>query len=97
MEAEIIHVQRKGTVIILPHELPNFIDVAGCAIRRHAHHLVLALVDLEAEKCGEGAVEEAEGMRKVDLLGETDLIVASHTRGSRGPFADAVHGENRRF
>ena len=48
-------------------QLLDLVDVARLAVRRHAHHLVLALVDLEAEEGGEGAVEQAERVREADL------------------------------
>ena len=39
------------------------------AVRRHAHDLVLAVVDLEAEPGGEGRVEQAERVREARLPG----------------------------
>src|SRR5579872_710945 len=68
VEAEVIHVQRKGSVAVLRDQLPDLVHVTRHAIRGHAHDLVLALVHLETEKCGEGAVEESDRVGKLNLL-----------------------------
>ena len=97
VEAEIIHVQRKRTVVVLLHRLPDFVDVARRPIRCHAHYFVLAFVHLKAEKRCKRAVEQPDRMRKLNLLGQLDLGAASHAASGRQPLADTINGQNRRF
>jgi hypothetical protein len=97
VEAEIIHVQRKGAVVVLLHRFPDFIDVARRPVGRHAHHFVFTFVHFEAEESRECAIEQTDGMRKLDLLGQLDLRAASYSASRRQPFADTINGQNRRF
>src|SRR5581483_4306350 len=57
METEIVHIQRERPILVLVHELPDFVHIARLAIGSHAHDLVLALIYLEAEKSGERRVQ----------------------------------------
>src|SRR5262249_60559911 len=58
VELEVAHVELEAPVVRGPNELPHAVNMPGDAERRHAHHLVLALVDLEAEEGREGTVAE---------------------------------------
>src|SRR2546422_8838712 len=64
--------------------------------RSHAHDLVFALVHLEAQKRGENAVEQTEGVREPDLAEELDALVPADSERRRRPLADAVHGQDGR-
>ena len=104
MEGEVAHVQAKGAV---GRYLDKFLDtvvVFGLAIGGHAHHLVLSFVDLETEPGGEGGVEQAQGVRKTNLLIEPDVILAGAVpagrgaaEGCAGPLTHAVYGQNGGF
>ena len=97
MEAEVVHVEFEAAVAMQPDELLHLIDVAGLPERRHPHDLVLALVDLEAEKGGKGAVEQPQRMGKADFLEQVDLCPLSNPETGRGPFANAIDRKDRRF
>ena len=71
--------------------LPDPVGVARLAVRREAHQLVLAGVDTESREVGERGIEEAERVRKADLVRQLDAVAASRAVGRGGPLADAVH------
>jgi len=57
MVGEVVHVQAEGTIRTQVDELvEDLVDESGLAIGRHTHHLVLALVDLEAQERSECGV-----------------------------------------
>src|SRR5262249_32876682 len=60
MVGEVLHVEREAAVVVECQELADVVDVLRLSVGRHAHDLVLALVDLEAEERGKDAVEESE-------------------------------------
>jgi len=97
MEREIVHVELEATVAVRPNDLVHLVDIAGDAERRHPHHLVLPVVHLESEERREGAVEQAEGVRKPDLLRQPDLGAAPDAEAGGGPLADTVDGQDRRL
>src|SRR5436190_13997927 len=96
VKGEVVHVQLEAAVRMKADHLPHFVDVTGRAEGRHAHDLVLALVDLEAEERGERAVEEAERMGKPDLLQEPQLGAPAEAEARRRPLADAVDRQHGR-
>src|SRR5262249_3165391 len=59
------------------------------------HHLVLARIDAKAEIIGEGGIQEAETVGKVDLLEEVELRSLAQRDGRRRPFADPVHAQEQ--
>src|SRR5262245_5020674 len=69
--------------------------VFGLSIGSKPHDLVLARIDLEPEIVGESRVQEAERMREVNLAMDVERLALAQSDRSGGPFADAVHGENR--
>src|SRR5207253_7393565 len=82
VEREIVHVQLEAAVRPEPNELPHLVGVPRRPEGRHAHDLVLALVDLEAEKRGEGTIKQANRVRKPDLVREPQLrTLAAATAG----------------
>ena len=81
----------------LPDQLPHLVDIARLAIGRHAHHLVFALVDLEAEERGERAVQQSQRVREHHLLANLDLIAAPYAPRARHPLAHAIHRQDRRL
>src|SRR5262249_52805549 len=95
---EIAQIEPEGAVRLQVDEvIEDQLCVAGLTIGGEAHDLVLARVDLEARVVGEGGIEEADGVREVDLLdgGEAIALAQSHRRG--GPLSHAVHGEDHRL
>ena len=95
---EIGKIETERTVLLHVDQLvENRLREARPAIRRKAHDLVLAGIDLEPGVIGEGGIEQAERMRKLDLAIERDGPAASHARRCRRPLADPVHGQDRRF
>ncbi len=94
---EVLHVLPQRAVVVDADHLHDPVHVLGLAVGRHAHELVLALVDLEAAVGGEGAVEQADGVREAHLLEHLELRAAAHAHGGGGPLARAVEGEHRRL
>ena len=66
----------------------------GIPVRRQAHELVLAAVHGESGVVREGRVEQSNGVRELHLLQYLDLFPAAVSNRRRGPFADAVNGED---
>ena len=65
---EVVEVEPDGAVVVDLHELlEDQVDVLGIAVRREAHELVFAGVDLEARVVGEGGIQHAEGVRIAEL------------------------------
>src|SRR5690606_38018198 len=94
---EIGHVQTKRPVFLdVDDVLANDVDVAGLAVRREAHQLVLARIDLEAGVISESRIQQPEGMRKIDLPERLQLAPVTEPCGRRRPFPDAVHAEDGR-
>ena len=75
--------------------LPDQVRVAGLAVGGKAHQLVLAGVDLESGEVGEGRVEQAQGMREVQVVRQVDPIAPARSEAGGGPLADAVQGQDR--
>src|SRR5262249_47859859 len=49
--------------------------------------------DLEASVISEGGIEQAQAMRKVDLLVDCEVLSLANSNRRGGPFAYAVEGE----
>ena len=64
------------------------------AIGRQPHEFVFAGIDAEAAIRGECGIEQPERVREAEFLQEFDLVALALSNGRRGPFADAVNGEN---
>ena len=77
--------------------LENQVLVDGLAVRRQAHQLVLAAVDLEAAVVGDGGIQQPQRMRKLNLTRQLDAIAAADAEGRGAPFADAIQRQNRRL
>ena len=73
------------------------IGVARLAIGRQPHQLVLAGIDLEPAVIGDGAVEQAERMRVMDLPQRRHGAVVAGGDCRRRPFADPVCDNDRRL
>ena len=101
VEVEIVEIEPEGAVGGARNQLANLVGHGRPSKSGKPHHLVFALVDLEAEKGGEGRIEHAERVRKADLPVEEDrgaaprLALAGAGR-QRRPFADAVGGKDGR-
>ena len=96
--AEVRQVEAERSVVLqVDQMLPDPVGVARLAVRREAHQLVLARVDAEPREVGERGIEEAERVRKADLVRQLDAVAASRAVGRRGPLADAVHRQDRRL
>ena len=94
---EVIHVEGERPVVVQPHELAYVIGVLRGPVRRHPHHLVLALVDLEAQKGREDAVEEPQGMWEADLAEKLEVRAPAHAERRGRPLTNPIHGEDRRL
>jgi hypothetical protein len=74
--------------------LQDGVAVNRASVGREAHELVLAAVDLETAVIGERGVEEPERMGEADLASELQMVAVADTPGGRGPFPDAIEGED---
>src|SRR4030095_6654137 len=95
---EVVHVEPEGAIIGDPDDfLENHIDVLRRAIRRQAHQLVFAGIDLEARVVGEGRVEHSQRVREMQLVGEGKSVSATDTDRACRPFANGVQREDSRL
>ena len=94
---EIIQIQMEGAVgLHVDQVIEDLFGELWLAIGRQAHQLVLARIHLEAGVISERRIEQPERMRKVDFLQDFEPIAAAVSHRSCGPFADAIHGQDRR-
>ena len=92
---EIGHVEPERAVgLQIDQMIENELCVFRLAVGREPHHLVFAGVDLEAGVIGRGRIQQAERMRKMDLLEDLEPVAVADRRRRRRPFADAVHGQH---
>src|ERR1019366_10283149 len=73
------------------------IEAAGVTVRRHAHHLELAIQHLKAEELGHGAVEATEGVGCVEFLGAFYLAAFAIAKPRGAVFADTVDAHDGRI
>ena len=73
------------------------IGVARLAIGRQPHQLVLPGIDLEPAVIGDGAVEQPERVRVMDLPQRRHGAVVAGGDRRRSPFADPVGDNDRRL
>ena len=96
--AEVGHVQAERAVFLQVEQLlDDHVAIDRLAVRRQAHQLVLAAVDLEAREVGHRRVQETEGVREAQLLHHLETIAPAHGDRAGGPLADAVQGEDGRL
>src|SRR5579875_1578003 len=57
VEREVAHIEPEAAVLAYTDQRSHLVRVAGRAERRHSHYLVLAIVYLEPQKGGKGAVQ----------------------------------------
>ncbi len=98
---EIRQIEREAAVRRAEQHLPDLRGKRGTAVRREAHHLVLALVDGEPQPGGEGRVEHPERVWEADLAERLDFAapISAHRpapEGQRRPLAHSVGRQNRR-
>ena len=79
------------------NQISELFDKNEVAIWRQTHDLVLALINLKAEIACDGAVEEPERMREVNLLKSVDLRPMTVAVRRRRPIADSICSKNGRF
>src|SRR5688500_6334269 len=95
---EVLLVERERAILAQIHQLAiDEVHVLWRTIRGEAHHLVLARIHLEAGVIRERRVQKSERIGPAELLEELQLVAASNAIGGGGPFADTIHGEDRRF
>ena len=95
---EIGLIEPESPVVLQVHDVvEDQIGILGLAIGRQPHDLVLARIDLEAGVIGEGGIEEAQGMGKMDFLGHFETVSRPLADRRGRPFADPVHGQHHRF
>jgi hypothetical protein len=92
---EVRKAELERTVVAKPDELGQLFAEAGPSIRGEAHHLVFALVDLEAEVRGEPGVEQAQRVRVLDAAELAELGALAVPQRRRGRLADPIDGEDR--
>ena len=71
-EVEVVEVEPVLPARARGDQPAHLVEVARLAVGGEPHHLVLAVVDLEAQVGGERGVEEAQGVGEVDLLEQLD-------------------------
>ena len=102
MVLEVVHVESECAVRRAPYQLAHIVGQGGTPIGGEAHDLVFVLVHGEAEPGGERGIQQAERVGISNLAKQRD--VRAGTIGAplamadrqRGPFADAVGGQDRR-
>src|SRR4029453_10635559 len=97
--AEVVHVQDERGIIINFAELLELCHVARCAVRREAHDLIFAFVDLETQ------IRSDRCVKKTDGVGENQFLEFFNSGAARirdtavyrsgNPFADAICGYDR--
>ena len=79
-EVEVVHVEPDRAVgTDMDELLPDEIGVLRLAVGSEAHELVLATVDLEAAVVGEGRVQEADGVRELELREHLEPASTAHS------------------
>jgi len=81
----------------------DLVDVSGFSVGSHSHHLVLALVHMKTEECGERRVKKTNRVREPQLGLEVDGIARAGSPVSRskppgggGPLPHSVEREDGR-
>ena len=95
---EVLHVHPQAAIVAdLEEVVLDELDVLRLAVRREAHHLVLARVHPEAGEVGEGRVQQAERVRKAQFPQQLDVAAAPDADRRGRPLADAVHRDDGRL
>ncbi|MPN56847.1 hypothetical protein SDC9_204540 [bioreactor metagenome] len=76
--------------------LKDLLPIDRPAIRGQTHQLVFAAVHFEPAVIGERGVEQAQGMRELELLQQRKPRSLAVTDRCRAPFAHSIDRENRR-
>ena len=79
------------------HDLAEFVEISGLAIRRQAHHLVFVAKFPEAEILGDRRVVHAQGMREGHGAVDLHAIALAGGPHGAGEIAQAVGGKQRRL
>src|SRR5262245_49995831 len=79
MEFKVVEVELKRTVCGLMNETTDLVDHRRLPVAGKSHHLVLVLVDREAEIGRERRIQHAERVRKPDFTQQRDLGSAIRT------------------
>ncbi len=93
MEGEIVHVQPETTIGEHFEEFMNLIDVPWATVRRHPHHFVLAFIDFESQESGKCGVEQADGVRETDFVGEVKFVSFCPAHRSGCPLSDSIDSQ----
>ena len=95
---EVGQVETEGSVgLEVDQMVENALRIPRRAVRREPHDLVLAGIHLEPRVIRKRRVQQAERVRKVDLATHFQRVAAPRRERRRGPFAHAVHRQNRRL
>src|SRR3954470_7178609 len=78
-----------------PHEVAEVVEIARLAERRKRHHLVLIGGVQEAKVLRHALVEQAEGMRQMDLAEPLQPVAGTAGVTGRGLLAAAVERQYR--
>ena len=95
--AEVAHVKAEAAVLSQRDQPADLVHAGRSAVRRHAHDLVFAFVDLKAQKGREGAVQQAQRVRIADLVRYLQVNAVADAEGGGRPLADPVRGQHGRF
>ena len=101
VEIEVAQVEREAAVGGPPRDAAHHVGERRFSVRGEPHHLVLAFVDGKPEVRGERRIEHPQRVREAELAQHLDRghAAVAHRAAperKRGPFADAVGGEDRR-
>ncbi len=92
---EILQIQPEAAVLLqIDKFLEDQIGVSRLAVRGKSHDFVFAGIDFEAGVIGEGGVEQAKGIGKMDLLQHGQLMALADAQAGGRPFADPIDGED---
>ena len=94
---EVLHIQAEAAILLEVHQvLENGLLVHRLAVRRQAHELVFAAIDLETAVVCEAGIEQTERMRKGKMAQQLDAVAFADAVAGRGPLTYAIERKNCR-
>ena len=97
MMAKMVKVQAERATFFEAHDLPHFGHEARLTVGCQPHHLVLVAVIRKTEILGQRLIENAQRMRKIDLVFDLDAIATADAPGRTGKVAKAIHRHGHRL
>ncbi len=96
MMHKIVKVELKRAVALHAYQLAHQIEVARLTVGREAHDFAFVAILGKAQPLTHGGVEDAERVRKIDLVLHLELIIRAGAPHGRDEIARAIHREDRR-